>query len=40
MLDPKLVKAARQLELQWLQKEQVYIRVPRSQATGQLLQWK
>ncbi|CAK9008497.1 unnamed protein product, partial [Durusdinium trenchii] len=31
---------ARELELQWLKKEEVYIRVPRREATGKLLQWK
>ena len=40
LLDPELVKKARELELQWLKKEEVYIRVPRREATGKLLQWK
>eukprot|EP00913_Durusdinium_trenchii_P009578 g8998.t1 len=35
-LDPELVRKARALELQWLKKEEVYIRVPQSA----LRQWK
>ena len=39
-LDPKLVKQSRKEELDWIHKEQVYVRVPASEVTGPLLQLK
>ena len=39
-LDPELIKAARKEELDWLHKERVYVRVPRSECEGPLLKLK
>ena len=39
-LDPELVKKARQEEMDWLHKENVYTRVPSTMCTGKLLKLK
>eukprot|EP00435_Cladocopium_sp_Y103_P034158 s1161_g8.t1 len=40
LLDPELVKKAKEEELQWLRKEKVYERIPMSQVEGPLLKLK